>query len=174
LNNNFNDNQDHCIRTVASPSPDLRPWDLRPWDAPRCITRSHSEWGQCTPQHGDSYHRPSLAGGSTAHARWVNDRTTTRSRTGGPIPAPSLHCALRAFTHTPHHTGWHTRRSMNCCRRRTGSFVLWGRSQAAGDPTADQGGTDLSAIRERVVTLHRPLRGVGALPLTEVSDSVDN
>ena len=25
-----------------------------------------------------------------------------------------------------------------------------------------------------IVTLHRPLRGVGALPLTEVSDSVDN
>ena len=34
--------------------------------------------------------------------------------------------------------------------------MLWGRSQAAGDPTADQGGTDLSAIRERIVTLHRP------------------
>ena len=71
---------------------------------------SHSEWGQRTPQHGYSYHRPSLAEGSTAHARWVNDRTTTRSRTGGPIPAPSLYCVLRTFTHTPHHTGWHTRR----------------------------------------------------------------
>ena len=162
-------NNNHYLRAATNPSP-----DLRPWDAPRCIIRSHSEWGQRTPQHGDSYHRPSLAEGSTAHARWVNDRTTTRSRTGGPIPAPSLYCVLRTFTHTPHHTGWHTRRSMNCCRRRTGSFVLWGRSQAAGDPTADQGGTDLSAIRERVVTLHRPLRGVGALPLTEVSDSVDN
>ena len=41
---------------------------------------------------------------------WVNVRTTTRSRSGGPIPAPSLYCVFRTFTHTPHHTGWHTRR----------------------------------------------------------------
>ena len=100
-----NNNNNHYLRAATNPSP-----DLRPWDAPRCIIRSHSEWGQCTPQHGDSYHRPSLAGGSTAHARWVNVRTTTRSRSGGPIPAPSLYCVFRTFTHTPHHTGWHTRR----------------------------------------------------------------
>ena len=43
-----------------------------------------------------------------------------------------------------------------------------------GIPRRIRGGTDLSAVRERVVTFHRPLRGVGALPLTEVSDSVDN
>ena len=36
-------------------------------------------------------------------------------------------------------------------------------SQAAGDPTTDQGGADLSAIRERIVTLHRfRSRGRGA------------
>ena len=40
---------------------------------------------------------------------------------------------------TPHHTGWHTRRRFGLCWRRTGSFVLRCRSQAAGDPTAGQG-----------------------------------
>ena len=71
-------------------------------------------------------------------------------------------CISYIHSHTPHHTGWHTRRtrSMNCCRRRTGSSVLWGRSQAAGDPTADQGGTDLSAIRERVVRAIDPTPAV--------------
>ena len=49
--------------------------------------------------------------------------------------------------------------------------------QAAGDPTADQEGTDLSAVRDyRIVTLHRhdPFRGFGALPLTHVDGAVDN
>ena len=101
----LHDNDTHCTRTATSSSP-----DVRPWDAPRCIRRSHREWGQCTLQHGDSYRRPSPAEGSTAHTRWVNVRTTTRSRSGGPIPAPSLYRVLRTFTHTPHHTGWHTRR----------------------------------------------------------------
>ena len=56
----LHDNDTHCTRTATSSSP-----DVRPWEAPRCIRRSHREWGQCTPQHGDSYRRPSLAEGST-------------------------------------------------------------------------------------------------------------
>ena len=69
---------------------------------------------------------------------------------------------VHSLTHLTAPAGTHGGDS-DCCRRRTGSFVLWGRSQAAGDPTADQGGTDLSAIRERVVTLHRlRSRGRGA------------
>ena len=36
--------------------------------------------------------------------------TWTDPRKNNLIPAPSLYCVLRTFTHTPHRTDWHTRR----------------------------------------------------------------
>ena len=60
--------------------------------------------------------------------RGANGRTTHRCSR-----------VLSTITHTPHRTGWHARRRFGLCWRRTGSFVLRCRSQAAGDPTAGQG-----------------------------------
>ena len=90
-----------CMKSSVSRPFPLRFPDLFYFFFPRRPEPAGAEAADC-------HHRPSLAGGSTA--RWVNVRTTTRSRSGGPIPAPSLYCVFRTFTHTPHHTGWHTRR----------------------------------------------------------------
>ena len=73
-----------------------------------------------------------------------------------PIPAPSLYCVLRTFTHTPHHTGWHTRRRFGLLSEAYWFVRALGPISGCRGSHGGSGGTDLSAIRERIVTLHRP------------------
>ena len=77
-------------------------------------------------------------------------------------------CIAYIHSHTPPHRLAHTAE----IRTAVGGVLVRSCSGAdlrlPGIPRRIKGGGDLSAIRERIATLHRPLRGVGALPLTEV------
>ena len=71
-------------------------------------------------------------------------------------------CISYIHSHTPHHTGWHTRRtrSMNCCRRRTGSSVLWGPISGCRGSHGGSGGDRSERFRERVVRAIDPTPAV--------------
>ena len=75
--------------------------------------------------------------------------------------------SVHSLTHPTTPAGTHARRRFGLCWRRTGSFVLWCRSQAAGDPSfcfilRSHGGLGLGG-RSEIATLNRPFsRGRGA------------
>ena len=118
-------------------------WTFRSPCCSALIIRAHWQYKIIKPRskrHVDGnwlcdYQFP-VESGSTAWPPVNAHKIESLRRTDPRRPRPWCTRVLRTITPTPHHTGWHARRGFGLCWRRTGSFVLRCRSQAAGDPTA--------------------------------------